>query len=121
MTPERFEILAEAYGGDVARWPSAERAAAAALAASSPEWARAVLGQAGEVDAALDAFTAPGASAALYGRILAAAPARSLAWRGWLMPVGLGAGLAAASAAGLLVGARLAEPAASSPDPVVAA
>ena len=54
MTHERFEILAHAYGGDIARWPAAERDAAALLMAAEPEFARIVLADAGELDAALD-------------------------------------------------------------------
>ena len=53
MTHERFEILAHAYGGDIARWPAAERDAAALLMAAEPEFARIVLADAGELDAAL--------------------------------------------------------------------
>ena len=43
MTHERFEILAQAYGGDIARWPAPERDAArpaARLAAAEATLAR---------------------------------------------------------------------------------
>ncbi|MBW8814124.1 MAG: hypothetical protein JF588_11920 [Caulobacterales bacterium] len=113
MTPERFETLAEAYGGNVARWPAAEREAAALLMAAQPSWAQAVLAQAGALDVALAAYAPLRASAALTDRIVASAPAprRRASWIAWLAPAGLGAGLAAACAAGVMLGAQLAPPA----------
>ena len=106
MTPERFETLADAYGGDVARWPPPERDAAALILASDPAWAGAILTRAGALDAALDGYPAPPASAELMGRILQAAPkVRAPRWIGWLLPAGMGAGLAAACAAGVIAGA----------------
>lgn len=111
MTEERFEELAAAWGGDVARWPEAERDAAALFLAASPDVARAILAREGALDAALDAlprFPAPGA---LFERIVesAATPAarRRQRWGGWLLPAGLSATLAAATAAGLILGAQL--------------
>jgi len=124
MTPERFETLAEAYGGDVARWPDADREAAAALMAEEPAWAGDILARAGELDAALATFAAPRGASDLTGRILASAPQPRARWIGWLAPAGMGAGLAAACAAGVLVGAQLhaasSTPAASEADAVVA-
>src|SRR5689334_18046751 len=108
MTPERFEILAEAFGGDVAAWPDAEREAAAALMAAEPTWAERVLSRAGELDAALAAYSPPRAATGLMERILADAPKGPLRRPfGWLVPAGMGAGLAAACAAGMVLGARL--------------
>jgi len=124
MTPERFEILAEAYGGDVARWPDAEREAAAELMAARPAWPREVLTGAGELDAALAAYAPLRGSPGLAERIVAGAPKRRARWVGWLLPAGMGAGLAAACAAGVLAGAQLstqAAPAASDQDALVAA
>lgn len=127
MTPKRFETLAEAYGGDVARWPEADREAAAALMAAEPAWAETILARAGELDTALAAYALPKAPLDLADRIAAAAPlvpARPAPprWMGWLLPVGMGAGLAAACAAGVVMGAVLSLPAsdAGEPDPVVA-
>jgi len=118
MTPERFEILAEAFGGDVACWPDAEREAAAELMAAEPAWARAILARAGDLDAALAAYAPPRAAADLADRIVAGAPRASAArWVGWLLPVGMGAGLAAACAAGVVLGAQLSAPSATSDDP----
>ena len=114
MNPDRFETLAEAYGGDVARWPDAEREAAAQLMAEKPAWASAILARAGELDAALDAFDPLRARAPLAERIAAGAPRPRTRWSGWLIPAGMGAGLAAACAAGLVMGAQLAAPSAAS-------
>ena len=46
MTRERFQELAEAYGGDVARWPVASRDAAAVMLAAEPAFAQGVLANA---------------------------------------------------------------------------
>lgn len=125
MTPERFEALAEAYGGDAARWPDGEREAAAALMAERPAWASEMLARAGGLDALLDALTASRAPPGLAERIVASAPRARPRWLGWLVPAGMGAGLAAACAAGVMVGAQLhaasSAPAASDPDALVTA
>lgn len=108
MTPERFEELAEAYGGAVARWPQAEREAAAAWMTAQPEAARQILAQAEALDAALDAWRPAHVSHALLEQVVAQAPrapmrrAVAWVWRG-----ALGAGLAAACAAGLIMGVAL--------------
>jgi hypothetical protein len=107
MTPERFESLAEAYGGDISRWPEAEREAAALVMADRSAWAQDVLARAGDLDDLLDAFAAPVGSPGLGTRIAARAPRpRARRWMGWLMPAGLGVGLAAACAVGVMVGAQ---------------
>jgi len=110
MNAERFQTLAEAYGGAIARWPADAQDAAFDFLARSPDEADAILGEARETDALLDAAGRPAPSAALRDRILAAAPrervARSRVWR-WLTGAGVGAGLAAATAAGLLAGVSL--------------
>lgn len=123
MTPERFETLAEAWGADVARWPHADREAAAALMAERPAWAERVLAGAGDLDAALSALAPPRGSPDLADRIAAAAPKTRPRWQAWLVPAGMGAGLAAACAAGVMMGAQLGAPAAApdDPDPLVAA
>jgi len=116
MTPERFETLAEAFGGDVARWPDAEREAAAALMAAEPAWAEGVLARAGDLDAALAAYASPSGAHDLVERIVAGAPKARPRWTGWLLPAGMGAGLAAACAAGVMMGAQLSAPSAASDD-----
>lgn len=101
MEQERFEQLIAAYGADPARWPAAERAAAQRRAAERD------LGDERALDALLDAYRVEGPSAALRQRVLAAAPGPRRAFRPtrlfWLS----GAGLAAACAAGVLLGVRL--------------
>jgi len=125
MTPERFETLAEAYGGDVARWPDAERETAAELMAAQPALASELLARAGDLDALLTACAPPQGSPGLAGRIAAGAPKARPRWIGWLLPAGMGAGLAAACAAGVMAGAQLqtssSMPAASDADALVTA
>lgn len=110
MNADRFQTLAEAYGGAIARWPAGEQDAAYAFLAAEPSRADAVLAEARETDALLDADSVPAPSRALRDRVLAAAPrergGRSRLWR-WLTGAGVGAGLAAATAAGLVAGVNL--------------
>lgn len=118
---DRFEQLAEAYGGDVTRWPQGEREAAAAEMARDPQAAARILAQASELDALLASVEAPQASGDLMGRVLSSAPSGRRRWA-WLLPAGMGAGLAAACVAGVVLGAQLsAAPAVSDGDSVVAA
>jgi len=108
MQMTRFHELAEAYGGDIARWPAEAQGPARLLLRSEPAAARA-LALAAEDDLLLNAFTPPRPSAALRDRLIAAAPkARAglrlgFDWRGLFLP---GAGLAA-GLAGAIVGAVL--------------
>src|SRR5581483_6242033 len=97
----RFHELAEAYGGDLARWPGAQRDAARAFAQARPELADAALAAARGLDAALAADEVGAPTSQLTQAIVAAGmehrrPAR--AWR-WAAGLGLGLGLAAAGAA----------------------
>jgi ferric-dicitrate binding protein FerR (iron transport regulator) len=73
MTLERMRALVAAYGGKPANWPAAERAAAEALLARSPE-ARAALAEAEPLDTLLDAVPALAPSPALRAAVLAAMP-----------------------------------------------
>lgn len=109
MTLERFEDLAQAHGGDVCRWPVDQRDAAALLMAQAPGACQAALSAADALDEMLDAWRPSPASPALYEAILAAAPPprRRSGLVGWLFPAGLGAGLLAACAAGVITGAQL--------------
>ncbi|MBV1693964.1 MAG: hypothetical protein KGP27_05835 [Hyphomicrobiales bacterium] len=75
MTLEEFASLAEAWGGDIARWPGNTRIAARRLLVASPE-ARRALAEAAALDRLLaipDAASAMPADAALVDRIVAAA------------------------------------------------
>lgn len=117
MKRERFEELAQAWGGDLRRWPEAERADAHALLAADPSL-RAMLDAAAEIDALLHASPTPRPSQALRDRVLAAAPRPSavpalagLGARLGLAPAGVsrsglafGAGWAAAACAGVVAG-----------------
>lgn len=116
MTRDRFEALAQAYGGDVSRWPAAEREAVAAWMAARPDEASTILAAAGDLDALLHAWTPAPISHALRDRVIAAAPAprRPSAWS-WIRGLSFSAGLAAACAAGLAVGVVLTAPDAAPP------
>lgn len=106
MDRTRFEELAEAHGGAVARWPAEVRAAALAFVDREPEAARLALLRAEALDAALDMWRPMPVSHALRERTLAAAPGalRRTEVLSWLLGAGAGAGLAAACAAGLVLG-----------------
>lgn len=73
MTRERFEQILEAHGADPARWPAAERAAAAAFA-ERPE-AAALLSEAAALDALLDGAETPPPGELLQRRIIKAGQA----------------------------------------------
>lgn len=106
MELDRFAVLAEAYGGDVSRWPAAERESAALLMSAEPAATAPLLAQQSDLDWALDSWRVPAASAALQAAILSHAPAerRAPPWRGWLWRTSLGAGLMAAGVAGVMAG-----------------
>ncbi|HZZ36303.1 MAG TPA: hypothetical protein VFE03_11290 [Caulobacteraceae bacterium] len=108
MSLERFEALAGAYGGSLARWPADVRDAAERLAAMDPA-AAALLDSAARLDAALALAPAASPGAALVGRIILDASRRTSRrlWR-WLAGAGVGAALAGACAAGVAAGALLA-------------
>jgi hypothetical protein len=112
MTVERFTTLADAYGGDLRRWPAAERDAARAFQSRESAVARRVLEAAAELDRHLYAASVPAPAPLLRELILAGAPRapRRLGFSGafawlrypaWLAP---GAGVAAACCAGAILG-----------------
>ncbi|MCO7569463.1 hypothetical protein NJH78_05705 [Pseudomonas chlororaphis] len=110
MTPERFAYLADAYGADLQRWPSAERAQAQALLDTGHATARQALQQARWLDTRLDSYRVPEPSPALVRQIIATAalhpPAPTLWQRyaGWLTSLGwIGVGLSGAAAGMLAV------------------
>jgi anti-sigma-K factor RskA len=121
MTLDRLRAIVDAYGADPARWPAAERTAGEALLAGSAA-ARALVAEAADLDAALDAVPALQPTPAMRTAILAAAPrpaASSLlaqlrdGWRelfselgGWRMAGGV---LAASLVLGIVSGGLLSE------------
>ncbi len=145
LTLKRFGELADAYGGDLRRWPAETRLAAQALMDDSPE-ARAMFAAAGALDQAMQAasehrdaalFAAGEQQAAVArlgplvaARIVASTASRfgAGAWRAWkssfawipaqLVSPGLATGGAFALAVGLLIGFLSAPP--STPGDVLA-
>ena len=81
MTLERLRTLVAAYGSKPTNWPTAERAAAEALLARSPE-ARAALAEAEPLDTLLDAVPAVAPSPALRAAVLAGMPQSVRSGRG---------------------------------------
>jgi hypothetical protein len=107
MDRERFEAMAEAYGGDLDRWPTDAVGPARALLDAEPALA-AVLRDADSLDALLAASPTPTFSGVLRERVIGAAPRLASAWKAttrWLS----GAGLAAACAAGVIMGVNLSD------------
>lgn len=111
MALERFEDLAEVYGGEIARWPEGEREAARALLAANPERLSPVLVGAAQLDRLLDLAPAQSVDAALLGRLIAAAPQARNAARRWIAGLGAALGLSAAALAGVAVGVLAGRPA----------
>lgn len=112
MNAERMRDLAEAWGGDLRRWPAAEREAAEAFARTNPDEADRALFAARQLDAALDAAPRSLVSADLRDRVIASAAAAGLraraVWPGLrrLLWVG-GVGWTAAACAGVAFGLSL--------------
>lgn len=106
LSEARFRKLAEAYGGKLERWPTAERKAARELVLKRPAL-RACLAEEAELDAWLDSGRADGLPASLLERLEAlpeTAP-QPFPWhaRSLLKPA---LGWAIAAAFGLWLGAR---------------
>jgi ferric-dicitrate binding protein FerR (iron transport regulator) len=101
MELERFAALADAYGGDLSRWPADQRAAAMQCLAQHPQ-AATILAQAQALDDALNALPAPAAPSELLARrLLKAAPTKT-ATRTFGAPIW--ATMAASMVIGVLVG-----------------
>lgn len=110
MNLDRFQTLAEAYGGSIPRWPAEDQDAAFALLAASPDVAGRALAQARDLDEAMDAAHRLTPAQDLRRRILNAAPqARSVRApvQRWFAGAGVGVGLAAVAVAGLMLGVNL--------------
>lgn len=106
MRIERLQALAEAYGGDLRRWPADQRAFAESLVAADPA-ARVLLDEAAALDALLDASPSVAPSADLTARVLRAAPGARAKSRPRRAIWFLGAGWAAAACAGVVAGVGL--------------
>ncbi len=106
MRIERLQALAEAYGGDLRRWPADQRAFAESLVAADPA-ARVLLDEASALDALLDASPSVAPSADLTARVLRAAPGARAKSRPRRAVWFLGAGWAAAACAGVVAGVGL--------------
>jgi hypothetical protein len=115
MSPDRFDQLTLAFGGDVERWPAAEREAARRLAVNQPALTEPLTAHARRLDRTLDRAPSAQPSRELRDRVIAAAPgpratratARRAASR-WLAGLGLAAGFAGAAAAGVAAGVLVA-------------
>lgn len=129
MAIERLEAIVAAYGADPARWPAAEREAAASLLARS-EAARALTEHAAALDAALDTVPPLSPTPALRAAVLAAAPRHAPSsflarlregWRAARDEFGnvpaMGSLLAASLVLGVLAGGILAGTPAAESDP----
>lgn len=115
MSFERFEDLAETYGGEIARWPEGEREAARALLAQNAARLSPVLADSAHLDRLLDLAPAQRPDAALLGRLIAAAPQGASAGRRWIAGLGAALGLSAAAFAGIAVGVAMGQPQAVAP------
>ena len=91
--------------------------------AADPDFAKAALAAPASLDAVLDAWAPLPVSHQLREAVIAGAPAARVrsGVRGWFWRAGLGAGLAAACAAGLVVGVRLSDVVVQQDDTVSAA
>ena len=104
MDAKRFAALAAAYGGDLRRWPEAERMAGSVFAAS--EAGQAILRHAGTLDGLLDSYRIEAPGKILHGAILQAA-GRHLVQRRRQRFWWLGLGLAGIGLAGAVAGLAL--------------
>ncbi len=101
MNAERFEELTATYGGDIGRWPQAERADARNFAKSPA--AAGMLARAADLDALLDTYVVQPRHARLEDRILAKL-VRRLTVRNWFRFGSAGIGLVGVGIAGALAG-----------------
>ena len=112
MTSERFAALADAYGGEIGRWPEGERLAARAYLQAHPEARPILLRQAG-LDEALGAWTVSRPTASLAAAIARDVLGRQTLFRRlrvWLSGAGAAAALAGGVAAGMSLVAMPAPP-----------
>jgi len=108
LSRDRFLALAEAYGGDIARWPEPEREAARALLLQDPQGLGHHLEAAAALDRLLDLAPAGAVDAALLGRLVSTAPRPAASARRWIAGLGAALGLGVSAMAGVTVGVVLA-------------
>lgn len=112
MTEARFVALAQAWGGDLRRWPDEEATSAQLWADANPVAATRALFEARQTDAVLDLVPRLSVSAALRDRVISSAAGAGrtarAAWPGLrrLLWIG-GAGWVAAACAGVVFGVTL--------------
>jgi ferric-dicitrate binding protein FerR (iron transport regulator) len=105
MSVDRFQALAQAYGGTIDRWPIEARAAAR-QAASDPH-CQAILEEAQSLDALLGRWKDPAPGRGLIEQIVASAPVfvrrARIRRRIWWSGIGVAAALAGALAGSVTV------------------
>lgn len=101
MSAERFAELADAYGGDIGRWPQAERLAARDYARRAEVGE--ILERAGDLDALLDTYVLNARHEGLEGSIVSKLAQRSRI-RNWFRFGSAGVGLVGIGIAGALAG-----------------
>jgi hypothetical protein len=107
LTPERFAALADAYGGQILRWPEAVRDEARRLAAADPAFRR-ILARADTLDARLDAWRLAAPSPQLHERVRASwRRPLSRRVRIWWAGLGLATALAGAAAGSIAAAATV--------------
>lgn len=110
MNLDRFQTLADAFGGSISRWPADVRDQAYGFTALSPDAAALALAAARDLDEDLDAAERLTPSHILRQSIIDAAPPvraiRSRVQR-WFTGAGVGVGLATAACAGVVVGVNM--------------
>lgn len=107
LTAERFAELADAYGGDIGRWPEGRREAARALLAADPQGLGRILQAAAALDRLMDQAPAGSVDAALLGRLIVTAPRPVASVRRWVAALGAALGLGVAAMAGVTAGVVL--------------
>ena len=110
MTLERFQTLADAFGGSISRWPAEAQDEAYGFTASAPDVAARILAEARALDEELDGAERLSPSHALRQSIIEAAPAARTARTPvlrWLTGAGVGIGLVTAACAGIVIGVNL--------------
>lgn len=110
MNIERFQYLAEAFGGDLSRWPAEQRKTAAALLRTSPA-ARRALDEALALDALLNKATQdddPGRAGRMAAAVAARLSGRTIPVAALKMPAPrwIAGFLCVMAAAGALTGAQ---------------